>query len=165
MPDTLRHLHFLPLLHLGIQLNKPNVYLHKNLFDMKYLIRILFVITIAITIFSFNQNTGLKASMERGKEIYTANCVTCHMQNGEGIEGVYPPLAKSDYLMADKTRAIKQVLEGAIGAMTVNGINYNGFMTGFPLNDQEVSDVLNYIRNSWDNKGEIVLPEEVKAAR
>ena len=87
------------------------------------------------------------------------------MQNGEGIEGVYPPLAKSDYLMADKTRAIKQVLEGAIGAMTVNGINYNGFMTGFPLNDQEVSDVLNYIRNSWDNKGEIVLPEEVKAAR
>lgn len=132
---------------------------------MKYLIRILFVITIAITIFSFNQNTGLKASMERGKEIYTANCVTCHMQNGEGIEGVYPPLAKSDYLMADKTRAIKQVLEGAIGAMTVNGINYNGFMTGFPLNDQEVSDVLNYIRNSWDNKGEIVLPEEVKAAR
>jgi nitrite reductase (NO-forming) len=87
------------------------------------------------------------------------------MQNGEGIDGVYPPLAKSDYLMEDKTRAIKQVLEGAIGSMTVNGIKYNGFMTGFPLNDQEVSDVLNYIRNSWDNKGEIVLPEEVKAAR
>lgn len=129
------------------------------------MIRILFLATLATTIFSFDQNSDLKASMERGREIYTANCVTCHMQNGEGIEGVYPPLAKSDYLMADKTRAIKQVLEGAIGSMTVNGIKYNGFMTGFPLNDQEVSDVLNYIRNSWDNKGEIVLPKEVKAAR
>lgn len=125
----------------------------------------LFLATLAATIFSFDQNTDLKASMERGKQIYTANCVTCHLQNGEGIEGVYPPLAKSDYLQADKTRAIKQVLEGAIGPMTVNGINYNGFMAGFPLNDQEVSDVLNYIRNSWDNKGEIVLPQEVKAAR
>lgn len=132
---------------------------------MKSLIRVLFLSTFATTIFSFDQNSDLKASMERGKEIYTANCVTCHMQNGEGIEGVYPPLAKSDYLMADKTRAIKQVLEGAIGSMTVNGIKYNGFMMGFPLNDHEVSDVLNYIRNSWDNKGEIVLPKEVKAAR
>ena len=132
---------------------------------MKSLIRVLSFATFATTIFSFDQNSDLKASMERGKEIYTSNCVTCHMQNGEGIEGVYPPLAKSDYLMADKTRAIKQVLEGAIGSMTVNGIRYNGFMTGFPLNDQEVSDVLNYIRNSWDNKGDIVLPKEVKAAR
>lgn len=132
---------------------------------MKSIIRILFLATFAASLFSFTQNFDLKASMERGKEIYTANCVTCHMQNGEGIDGVYPPLAKSDYLMEDKTRAIKQVFEGAIGSMTVNGIKYNGFMTGFPLNDEEVSDVLNYIRNSWDNKGEIVLPEEVKAAR
>lgn len=132
---------------------------------MKSIIRILFLATFAASLFSFTQNFDLKASMERGKEIYTANCVTCHMQNGEGIDGVYPPLAKSDYLMEDKTRAIKQVLEGAIGSMTVNGIKYNGFMTGFPLNDEEVSDVLNYIRNSWANKGEIVLPEEVKAAR
>ena len=103
--------------------------------------------------------------MARGQEIYTNNCVTCHMQSGEGIESVYPPLAKSDYLMGNKTRAIKQVLEGAIGAMTVNGVKYNGFMTGFNLNDQEVSDVLNYIRNTWGNKGEAITPQEVKSAR
>ena len=119
----------------------------------------------APVLISFMQANDLKASMERGKSVYTANCVTCHMQNGEGIEGVYPPLANSDYLMADKERAIKQVLEGAIGPMSVNGKKYNGFMAGFPLSDQEVSDVLNYIRNSWANKGEIVMPEEVKAAR
>ncbi len=87
------------------------------------------------------------------------------MDSGEGIEGVYPPLAKSDYLMADKNRSIQQILEGSIGTMTVNGIKYNGFMTPFNLNDQEVSDVLNYVRNSWGNKGGPVTPAEVKALR
>lgn len=103
--------------------------------------------------------------MERGKEIYVSQCQTCHMENGEGIEGVYPPLAKSDYLMADKKRSIVQVLEGASGEMVVNGVTYYGFMAGFSLNDKEVSDVLNYIRNSWANKGEPVKPEEVKSVR
>lgn len=107
----------------------------------------------------------LKASIERGQGLYIGYCQTCHMEKGEGIEGVYPPLAKSDYLMADKKRAIKQVLEGASGEMTVNGVKYYGFMTGFPLTDKEVSDVLNFIRNSWGNKGEPIKPEEVKAAR
>ena len=67
--------------------------------------------------------------------------------------------------MADKVRAIKQILEGASGPMTVNGVQYNGFMTGFDLGDKEVSDVLNYIRNSWGNKSEAITPEEVKSAR
>ncbi|MBX2941825.1 MAG: cytochrome c [Cyclobacteriaceae bacterium] len=116
---------------------------------MKQLQAIQFLVVLAFTLFSFRQNSDLKASRVRGKEIFIGNCITCHMQNGEGIEGVYPPLAKSDYLMADKIRRIKQVLEGASGPMVVNGIQYNGFMTGFGLNNKEVSDLLNYIRNSW----------------
>ncbi|MEQ8424688.1 MAG: cytochrome c, partial [Cyclobacteriaceae bacterium] len=115
------------------------------------------LVIFAFTIFSFQQVSELNASIARGKDVYTSNCATCHMQKGEGIEGVYPPLAKSDYLMADKKRAIRQVLEGASESMTVNGVQYNGFMNGFNfLNDKEVSDVLNYIRNSWGNKGEII---------
>lgn len=122
-------------------------------------------IIFALSLSSFQSPFNLKASMDRGKEIYVAQCQTCHMENGEGIEGVYPPLAKSDYLMADKKRSMVQVSEGASGEMIVNGVTYYGFMTGFPLNDKEVSDVLNYIRNSWGNKGEPVKPEEVKSAR
>lgn len=132
---------------------------------MKENLKILFVIAATSLLYSFHQSTDLRASMARGKEIFNANCATCHMQNGEGIEGVYPPLAKSDYLMADKVRAIKQILEGASGIMTVNGVQYNGFMTGFDLTDKETSDVLNYIRNSWGNEGEPISPEEVKSAR
>jgi len=111
------------------------------------------------------QKFDLKASIERGKEVYNAQCITCHMEKGEGIEGVFPPVAKSDYLMADKDRSIRQILQGASGEMTVNGKTYNGEMPAIDLTDEQVSDVLNYVRNSWGNKGPAVTPAEVKAQR
>jgi mono/diheme cytochrome c family protein len=107
----------------------------------------------------------LKASIKRGQEIYITNCASCHMEMGEGLEGVFPPLAKSDYLMADKKRSIVQILKGVSGPMKVNNVMYDGEMTAFDLTDQEVSDVLNYVRNSFGNKGAAVLPSEVAAAR
>jgi nitrite reductase (NO-forming) len=134
---------------------------------MKHVIIVLFAIVSLLSFLSFQQKPtfDLKASITRGQEVYVAQCLSCHMEKGEGIEDVYPPLAKADYLMADKKRSIVQVLYGASGEMTVNGKIYNLEMTGFDLSDQEASDVLNYIRNSWGNKGTAVTPEEVKAAR
>lgn len=126
------------------------------------------MITTVFTISSFSpiQKFDLKASVERGREVYTAQCIACHSEQGEGIEGVYPPLAKSDYLMADKKRSVDQVLHGLTGEIKVNGKTYDGVMTGFDfLSDTEVSDVLNYVRNSFGNKGAAVTPEEVKAVR
>ena len=111
------------------------------------------------------QSFDLKSSMVKGKEIYISNCISCHMENGEGIQEVYPPLAKSDYLMADKKRSIVQVLKGAKGQMKVNGKVYDSEMASIDLSDQEVSDVLNYVRNSFGNKGAAVTPAEVKASR
>ncbi|PWT97576.1 MAG: cytochrome c [Bacteroidetes bacterium] len=122
---------------------------------------------VLFTIFSFQKKTAydLKASIARGKEVYVAYCLSCHMEPGNGIEGVYPPLAKSDYLMADKKRSIQQVLYGATNEMKVNGKIYNTPMPGFDLTDEQASDVLNYARNSWGNKGGAIKPEEVAAAR
>lgn len=132
--------------------------------------KIVFAFSLALigfSFFSFQQTPrfDLKQSIARGKEIYASQCITCHMEQGEGIEGAFPPLAKSDYLMADKKRSIRQVLYGVSGEMTVNGVSYNGEMTVLDLNDQETSDVLNYVRNSFGNKGEAVTPAEVKAER
>jgi len=126
----------------------------------------IFMLTV-VSFFSFKQTQkfDLKASIVRGKDIYSAQCITCHLEQGEGIETVYPPLAKSDYMMADKKRSIEQVLYGASGEMKVNGVTYDGVMNAIVLNDQEVSDVLNYVRNSFGNKGAAVTPEEVKASR
>jgi mono/diheme cytochrome c family protein len=123
-----------------------------------------------LTLFSFSsiaQSTELKASMDRGKDVYASYCVTCHMESGEGIESVYPPLAKSDYLMADRKRSILQVMNGVSGEMKVNGVTYNGEMVSFGLSDEEVSDVVNYIRNSFGNKdkGGPVKPADVAALR
>jgi mono/diheme cytochrome c family protein len=134
---------------------------------MKKYILLSIVALSAVSFFSFQQKQkfDLKASIARGKEIYTAQCLSCHQEQGEGIEDVYPPLAKSDYLMADKKRSIVQTLKGVSGEIKVNGKIYNGEMTGFDLNDQELSDVLNYIRNSWGNKGAAVTPDEVALVR
>lgn len=121
----------------------------------------------AVLLYSFQQKKpyDLKASMARGEQLYISYCLSCHLDQGQGIEGVYPPLAKSDYLMADKKRSIQQILYGVSGEIKVNGKTYNLEMTGFDLTDEETADVLNYIRNSWGNKGAVVAPEEVRAAR
>ena len=132
---------------------------------MKKSIYVFVLSLVAICLLSFKQKFDLKASIARGKDVYAAQCISCHQEQGEGIEDVFPPLAKSDYLMADKKRSIMQTLHGVSGEMKVNGRIYNGEMTGFDLTDEEVSDVLNYIRNSWGNKGVAVTPQEVAAAR
>jgi nitrite reductase (NO-forming) len=116
-------------------------------------------------IYPQQEKFDLTASISRGKEVYSTYCMSCHQEQGEGIDDVFPPLAKADYLMADKKRSIMQTLYGVSGEIKVNGKIYSGEMTGFELTDQETSDVLNYVRNSFGNKGEVVKPEEVKAVR
>jgi len=125
----------------------------------------LVLLTIFVSPAAMAQKFDLKASIERGKEVYASYCTTCHMEQGEGIESVFPPLAKSDYLMADKKRSIHQVINGVSGEIKVNKVVYNGEMLGIDLTDEEVSDVLNYVRNSFGNKGEAVTPNEVNGVR
>ena len=94
-----------------------------------------------------------------GKVIYTKVCVACHQAQGQGMEGAFPPLAKSDFLNADVDRAIDIVLHGKQGEITVNGKKYNSVMTPQPLSVQEVADVLTYVYNTWDNSKKVVTPE------
>lgn len=107
----------------------------------------------------------LEESIKLGEEIYQGYCLACHMSEGEGLPGAFPPLAKSDYLMADKERSIRQVMHGSEGEMVVNGETYNGVMPPQPLSDEEIAHVLNFVRNSWGNEGEVVTFAEVKAIR
>jgi mono/diheme cytochrome c family protein len=132
----------------------------------KFFFALLVIIALTFLSLSFKKQTfDLKASIERGKELYITYCLSCHMDSGQGVEATYPPLAKADYLMADKKRSIQQVLYGAEGEMKVNGKSYNQPMAGIELKDEEVSDILNYVRNSFGNKGEAIKPADVKASR
>ncbi len=116
---------------------------------------------------AFVQAYSLPKSIEKGKEVYTTFCQNCHMENGLGLAGTYPPLAKSDYLKHPVNELISIVLKGQVGKIKVNGITYDSPMLPLDyLTDEQIADALNYSRNSWGNKNTIaVLPAQVKKLR
>lgn len=133
---------------------------------MKYLFLSLCLVGVSGTaLFAQAGKPDLKQSMASGKIVYEANCMSCHMENGEGLEGVYPPLAKSDYLMADRKRAMEQILYGVSGPIKVNGKMYESDMQGIELTDAELSDLMNYLLHSFGNKGPVVTAAEAGGVR
>lgn len=122
---------------------------------MNRVLQLSLVLALFISSFTFKtQDDKLKKSMEAGKGVYNGICMACHLGEGQGIAGVFPPLAKSDYLMEDTDRAIKTLIKGMSGEVTVNGTKYNQVMPPTGLDDQDIADVLNYVMNSWGNKAE-----------
>lgn len=79
---------------------------------------------------------------EAGKDLYSIHCLSCHGEKGEGVEGLFPPLAKSDYLMKSVNRTIDIIINGLGGPIVVNGTKYDKEMQGVNLTDKEVSLVL-----------------------
>jgi nitrite reductase (NO-forming) len=108
----------------------------------------------------------LEARMQRGKAVFLGTCSTCHQLEGQGLASIFPPLAKSDYLMADATRSIDIVLKGLSGPLAVNGQTYNSTMPPLAnLTDHEIADVLTYVRNSFGNEGDAISADQVAKAR
>jgi cytochrome c oxidase cbb3-type subunit 2 len=118
----------------------------------------------------------LSDQINSGKEIYMKAapggglCFTCHQPNGLGIAGQFPPLADSDWVLGDKERLIKISIYGLMGEIEVNGVKYNNVMVppGIPpgsLTDNQIADVLTYIRNDWGNSASSVSAEEVATVR
>ncbi len=103
--------------------------------------------------------------IEKGKRVYLQTCFACHQATGLGLPGVFPPLAKSDYLMADKDRSIRAVVKGLTGPVTVNGKNYNSVMPPVSLSEEQVANVLTYVRNSFGNSGDAVSIDEVRKVK
>jgi nitrite reductase (NO-forming) len=100
-----------------------------------------------------------------GKRVYEANCQACHQAEGQGIPGAFPPLAGSDFLNADTRRAIDVVLHGLKGPIKVNGQAFDSIMPAMRLTDEDTANVLTYVLNNWDNKGDVVTPEQVAKRR
>ena len=112
---------------------------------------------------------GLTKEMqiEKGKQVYMGLCFACHQLDGKGLPGAFPPLANSDYMRADRDRAVRIVLKGLSGPVTVNGIVLNSVMPPQEavLTDQQIADVLTYVFNSWGNEGEAFKSDHVKSLR
>jgi mono/diheme cytochrome c family protein len=107
------------------------------------------------------------AQMADGEKVYRASCVACHEVDGSGSRRVYPPLPGNTNLQsADPASTIRITLDGAESITTPRAPN-KGSMPAYAakLSDQEIADVITYIRNAWGNAAPAVTTAEVAAAR
>jgi nitrite reductase (NO-forming) len=108
----------------------------------------------------------MRQQLEAGESIYAQACLACHQYQGQGLPGMIPPLADSDYLREDRERNIAVLLQGLSGPLTVKGKYYNSFMPQFSmLSDQEIANVLTFVRHSWGNNLDAINPAEVTTLR
>ncbi|HWK85253.1 MAG TPA: copper-containing nitrite reductase [Caldimonas sp.] len=123
----------------------------------------------AVTAATQAASTGtltVEDQVRAGQALFSGTCSVCHQANGAGLPGVFPPLAKSDFLTGDPKRAISVLLHGLTGRITVNGTEYNSVMPPMnQFNDDEVANILTYVLNSWGNPGGQILTEDVKKVR
>ena len=123
--------------------------------------KITILIALAAALQAQAQKTDLKSSMERGLEVYSGQCVTCHMATGEGIPTVYPSLVKNKNVL-NKSYLAQSILKGQRGP--IGSQTFSGEMPPLALTDQQVADVMNYVRNNFGNKAAVVMPKEIQPA-
>lgn len=120
---------------------------------------------------SSNQKEGLsreddiklKQYMVQGQVLYTTYCIACHQKEGTGLAQLYPPLAKSDYLMEDQARAACIIQNGLQGEIIVNGVSYNQVMiANASLTPLEIAEILTYVSNSWGNEAGLLGVNDVQ---
>jgi nitrite reductase (NO-forming) len=108
----------------------------------------------------------LEDQVKAGQQLFTGTCSVCHQASGQGLPGVFPPLAKSDLIANDPKRPISILLHGLSGKVVVNGQEYNSVMPPMSqLNDDEMANIITYVLNSWGNPGGRVTADEVAKAR
>ncbi|MGB0578308.1 MAG: c-type cytochrome, partial [Limisphaerales bacterium] len=101
-----------------------------------------------------------------GKQLYDLTCGNCHRPHGFGMPGLAPPLANSEWIGASDKRLARIVLHGMTGPVMVLGKRYNMNMPGHQsFSDQQVANVLTYIRREWDHPYDPVTPETVSKVR
>jgi len=105
-------------------------------------------------------------SVVSGKGIYEKYCLTCHQADGGGVPNMNPPLTKTSYVLGDKTRLIKVVLNGFSESVDIDGESYSNVMPSHDfLKDQEIAAVLTYVRKNFTNKAGPITMAQVKAVR
>lgn len=103
--------------------------------------------------------------LENGKIVFEQYCLACHQADGSGVPHLNPPLVKTSFVLGDKKKLISIILNG-LSDVEIEGESYSNPMPGFNfLTDEEVANVLTYVRNSFTNKATAVTAAEVKAAR
>ena len=105
-------------------------------------------------------------SMKRGQAVYSRTCIACHQPTGMGLPPVFPPLAGSEWVSKDASIAVRNIVNGMTGPVTVKGVTYTSMMPAVTtLSEKEIADVVTFVSNSWGNTGPTVTEDEVKAIK
>lgn len=116
--------------------------------------------------FLFAQQSSSKSSVDSGKKLYEQYCLTCHQADGGGVPKMNPPLINTSYVTGDKTKLVQWVLRGSTENVPIEGKYYsNNMPPQATLKDEEIADILTYIRNSFGNKASAITTAEVKSIR
>lgn len=109
---------------------------------------------------------SVPASIANGKMVYAKICLTCHQADGAGVQRMNPPLINTVYVKGDKARLINIVLKGFSEDVDINGNYYSNVMPALDnLKDQEIADVLTYVRSNFGNKYSAVKLADVQKVR
>ena len=101
-----------------------------------------------------------------GGSIFAANCAACHQANGQGLPGVFPPLAGSEWVVGDPKVLANILLHGVSGKIEVAGQSFDGMMPAFAqLSDAEIAGVLTHIRSTWGNQAEAISADFIASER
>ncbi|MBE8182676.1 MAG: cytochrome c oxidase subunit II [Candidatus Portiera sp.] len=97
--------------------------------------------------------------LERGKQVYSINCIACHQTSGKGLPPAFPALIGSSVVLGPKAAQIDILLNGR------SGTTMQAF--GALLSDSDIAAVITHTRNSWGNSGQdqTVFPQDVAAQR
>ena len=111
--------------------------------------------------------TAAAAGLPDGKQVYATTCAACHQASGEGVAGVFPPLAGSEWVTGDEGKLARIILHGITGPIEVAGETYNGMMPpwGGTMKDADIAAVITYVRSAWGNKAAPVTAAKVAAIR
>jgi mono/diheme cytochrome c family protein len=133
---------------------------------IKFIASILVCIMTLAAVVAFYGQPSPAASIARGKKVYETYCLACHQSDGTGVPRLNPPLVKTSFVLGDKKILIGIVLNGFDEPIEIDGDVFSNVMASHDfLKDQEVADVLTYVRNSFGNKASVVTPAEVAAVR
>lgn len=106
--------------------------------------------------------------LTQGRRLYERNCQPCHLPNGAGVAGQFPPLAGSEWVLEPSAgRLIRLVLHGLEGPITVKGERFDNTMFAFRdlLNDEDLAAVLTFVRSQWGNAAPPVTAPQVQRVR
>ena len=102
-----------------------------------------------------------------GKQVYATTCAACHQATGEGVAGVFPPLAGSEWVTGDESKLALIILHGVTGPIEVAGETFNGMMPpwGGTMKDADIAAVITYVRSAWGNKATPVTAAKIASIR